>query len=103
MVYRQPFPGSGLASAALGVARERLEALREADAIIRDEFAKSGLDKTVWQYFVAIPDFKAVGGDNARNVTMAVIRAVNTIDAMTATIERIDYDAVERILEPDRC
>ena len=102
MVYRQPFPGPGLGVRCLGaITRERLEALREADAILRDEFAKSGLDKTVWQYFVAIPDFKAVGvRDNARSMGyMAVIRAVNTIDAMTATIERIDYDLLERIAD----
>lgn len=102
MVYRQPFPGPGLGVRCLGaITRDRLEALREADAILRDEFAKSGLDKTVWQYFVAIPDFKAVGvRDNARSMGyMAVIRAVNTIDAMTATIERIDYDLLERIAD----
>ena len=102
MVYRQPFPGPGLGVRCIGaITRDRLEALREADAILRDEFAKSGLDKTVWQYFVAIPDFKAVGvRDNARSMGyMAVIRAVNTIDAMTATIERIDYDLLERIAD----
>lgn len=102
LVYRQPFPGPGLGVRCLGaITRDRLEALREADAILRDEFAKSGLDKTVWQYFVAIPDFKAVGvRDNARSMGyMAVIRAVNTIDAMTATIERIDYDLLERIAD----
>ena len=102
MVYRQPFPGPGLGVRCLGaITRERLEALREADAILRDEFAKAGLDKTVWQYFVAIPDFKAVGvRDNARSMGyMAVIRAVNTIDAMTATIERIDYDILEKIVD----
>ena len=102
MVYRQPFPGPGLGVRCLGaITRDRLEALREADAILRDEFARSGLDKTVWQYFVAIPDFKAVGvRDNARSMGyMAVIRAVNTIDAMTATIERIDYDLLERIAD----
>ena len=102
LVYRQPFPGPGLGVRCLGaITRDRLEALREADAILRDEFARSGLDKTVWQYFVAIPDFKAVGvRDNARSMGyMAVIRAVNTIDAMTATIERIDYDLLERIAD----
>ncbi|MBQ8280105.1 MAG: glutamine-hydrolyzing GMP synthase [Roseburia sp.] len=102
MVYRQPFPGPGLGVRCLGaITRDRLEALREADAILRDEFAKAGLDKKVWQYFVAIPDFKAVGvRDNARSMGyMAVIRAVNTIDAMTATIERIDYDLLEKIVD----
>ena len=102
MVYRQPFPGPGLGVRCLGaITRDRLEALREADAILREEFANAGLDKKVWQYFVAIPDFKAVGvRDNARSMGyMAVIRAVNTIDAMTATIERIDYDLLEKIVD----
>ena len=102
MVYRQPFPGPGLGVRCLGaITRERLEALRESDAILRDEFAKAGLDKKVWQYFTVIPDFKAVGvRDNARSMGyMCVIRAVNTIDAMTATIERIDYDILEKIAD----
>ncbi len=102
MVYRQPFPGPGLGVRCLGaITRERLEALRESDAILREEFAKAGLDKKVWQYFTVIPDFKAVGvRDNARSMGyMVVIRAVNTIDAMTATIERIDYDILERIVD----
>lgn len=102
MVYRQPFPGPGLGVRCLGaITRERLEALRESDAILRDEFAKAGLDKKVWQYFTVVPDFKAVGvRDNARSMGyMCVIRAVNTIDAMTATIERIDYDILEKIAD----
>ena len=102
MVYRQPFPGPGLGVRCLGaITRDRLEALREADAILRDEFAKAGLDKKVWQYFVAVPDFKAVGVRNHERSMgyMAVIRAVNTIDAMTATIERIDYDLLEKIVD----
>ena len=102
MVYRQPFPGPGLGVRCLGaITRDRLEALREADAILRDEFAKAGLDKTVWQYFTVVPDFKAVGvRDNARSMGyMVVIRAVNTVDAMTATIERIDYDILEKIAD----
>ena len=102
MVYRQPFPGPGLGVRCLGaITRERLEALRESDAILREEFAKAGLDKTVWQYFTVVPDFKAVGvRDNARSMGyMCVIRAVNTIDAMTATIERIDYDILEKIAD----
>ena len=102
MVYRQPFPGPGLGVRCLGaITRERLAALRESDAILRDEFAKAGLDKTVWQYFTVVPDFKAVGvRDNARSMGyMCVIRAVNTIDAMTATIERIDYDILEKIAD----
>ena len=102
MVYRQPFPGPGLGVRCLGaITRERLEALREADAILRDEFAKAGLDKKVWQYFTVVPDFKAVCvRDNARSMGyMVVIRAVNTIDAMTASIERIDYDILEKIAD----
>ncbi len=102
MVYRQPFPGPGLGVRCLGaITRDRLEALREADAILREEFAKAGLDKKVWQYFTVVPDFKAVGvRDNARSMGyMVVIRAVNTVDAMTATIERIDYDILERIVD----
>ena len=102
MVYRQPFPGPGLGVRCLGaITRDRLEALRESDAILREEFAKAGLDKKVWQYFTVVPDFKAVGvRDNARSMGyMVVIRAVNTIDAMTATIERIDYDILEKICD----
>ena len=100
MVYRQPFPGPGLGVRCLGaITRDRLEALRESDAILREEFAKCGLDKKVWQYFTVVPDFKAVGVRNHERSMgyMVVIRAVNTIDAMTATIERIDYDILEKI------
>ena len=100
MVYRQPFPGPGLGVRCLGaITRERLEALRESDAILREEFAKYGLDKKVWQYFTVVPDFKAVGVRNYERSMgyMVVIRAVNTIDAMTASIERIDYDILENI------
>lgn len=102
MVYRQPFPGPGLGVRCLGaITRDRLEALRESDAILREEFAKAGLDKKVWQYFTVVPDFKAVGvRDNGRSMGyMVVIRAVNTVDAMTATIERIDYDILEKIAD----
>ena len=102
MVYRQPFPGPGLGVRCLGaITRDRLEALRESDAILREEFAKAGLDKKVWQYFTVVPDFKAVGvRDNARSMGyMVVIRAVNTIDAMTATIERLDYDFLEKVVD----
>lgn len=102
MVYRQPFPGPGLGVRCLGaITRERLEAVRESDAILREEFAKAGLDKKVWQYFTVVPDFKAVGvRDNARSMGyMVVIRAVNTIDAMEASIERIDYDILEKIAD----
>ncbi len=100
MVYRQPFPGPGLGVRCLGaITRDRLEALRESDAILREEFAKTGLDRKVWQYFTVVPDFKAVGVRNHERSMgyMVVIRAVNTVDAMTATIERIDYDILENI------
>ena len=102
MVYRQPFPGPGLGVRCLGaITRDRLEAVRESDAILRDEFEKAGLDKKVWQYFTVVPDFKAVGvRDNARSMGyMVVIRAVNTIDAMTASVEKIDYDILEKIAD----
>ena len=100
MVYRQPFPGPGLGVRCLGaITRDRLEAVRESDAILREEFAKAGLDKKVWQYFTAVPDFKSVGvKNNARSFDWTVIiRAVNTIDAMTATIEPIDWDILQQI------
>ena len=100
MVYRQPFPGPGLGVRCLGaITRDRLEAVRESDAILREEFAKAGLDKKVWQYFTAVPDFKSVGvKNNARSFDWTVIiRAVNTVDAMTATIEPIDWDILQRI------
>lgn len=102
MVYRQPFPGPGLGVRCLGaIIRERLEAVRESDAILREEFANAGLDKKVWQYFTIVPDFKSVGvRDNARCFDYPVIiRAVNTVDAMTATIERIDYDVLQKITD----
>lgn len=102
MVYRQPFPGPGLGVRCLGaITRDRLEAVREADAILREEFAKAGLDKKVWQYFTVVPDFKSVGvRDNARSFEYPVIiRAVNTIDAMTATVERIDWDVLLKITD----
>ncbi|MBQ7343021.1 MAG: glutamine-hydrolyzing GMP synthase [Alistipes sp.] len=100
MVYRQPFPGPGLGVRCLGaITRDRLEAVRESDAILREEFAKAGLDKKVWQYFTAVPDFKSVGvKNNARSFDWTVIiRAVNTVDAMTATIEPLDWDVLQRI------
>ena len=102
MVYRQPFPGPGLGVRCLGaITRERLEAVRESDAILREEFEKAGLDKTVWQYFTIVPDFKSVGvRDNARSFEYPVIlRAVNTVDAMTATIEQIDYSVLLKITD----
>lgn len=100
MVYRQPFPGPGLGVRCLGaITRDRLEAVRESDAILREEFAKAGLQGKVWQYFTLIPDTKSVGvKDNARSYEWpVVIRAVNTIDAMTATIEHIDWPILDKI------
>ena len=102
MVYRQPFPGPGLGVRCLGaITRERLEAVRESDAILREEFARAGLDKTVWQYFTVVPDFKSVGvRNNARSYDYHVIlRAVNTVDAMTATIEQVDWAILMRITD----
>ncbi|MGN0466179.1 MAG: glutamine-hydrolyzing GMP synthase [Lachnospiraceae bacterium] len=102
MVYRQPFPGPGLGVRCLGaITRDRLEAVRESDAILREEFAKAGLDKKVWQYFTVVPDFKSVGvKNNARSFDyMVIIRAINTIDAMSATIERIDWDVLQKITD----
>ena len=100
MVYRQPFPGPGLGVRCLGaITRDRLNALREADAILRDEFDKNGLAEKVWQYFVIIPDIKSVGvKDEGRYEGWpAIIRAVNTKDAMTATIEEIPYAVLHKI------
>ena len=100
MVYRQPFPGPGLGVRCLGaITRDRLHALREADAILREEFANSGLAEKVWQYFIAIPDIKSVGvKDESRYEGWpAIIRAVNTKDAMTATIEEIPYPVLHKI------
>ena len=100
MVFRQPFPGPGLGVRCLGaITRERLEAVRESDAILREEFEKAGLDKQVWQYFTAVPDFKSVGVRNHERCFEypVIIRAVNTVDAMTATIERVDWEILERI------
>lgn len=100
MVYRQPFPGPGLGVRCLGaITKERLEAVREADAILREEFANAGLDKKVWQYFTVVPDFKSVGvRDNTRTFEYPVIiRAINTVDAMTATIEELDWPILHKI------
>ena len=94
MVYRQPFPGPGLGVRCLGaITRDRLHALREADAILREEFAKNGLAGKVWQYFIAVPDVKSVGVKDGKRYEgwPAIIRAVNTTDAMSATIEEIPY------------
>ena len=102
MVYRQPFPGPGLGVRCLGaITRERLEAVRESDAILREEFARAGLDKKVWQYFTVVPDFKSVGMKNHERVFeyMVIVRAINTVDAMTATVEKVDWEVLERITE----
>ncbi len=101
MVDRQPFPGPGLGVRCLGaITRDRLNALREADAILREEFDKCGLNKTVWQYFISIPDMKSVGVRNSERYEgwPAIIRAVNTKDAMTATIEEIPYEILHKIV-----
>ena len=100
MVYRQPFPGPGLGVRCLGaITRDRLHALREADAILREEFDKNGLAEKVWQYFIAIPDIKSVGVRDGKRYEgwPAIIRAVNTTDAMTATIEEIPYSILHHI------
>ena len=100
MVYRQPFPGPGLGVRCLGaITRDRLEALREADAILREEFNNCGLAEKTWQYFIAIPDIKSVGvkDDSRYEGWPAIIRAVNTKDAMTATIEEIPYPVLHKI------
>ena len=101
MVYRQPFPGPGLGVRCLGaITRDRLHALREADAILREEFDKCGLAEHVWQYFIAVPDVKSVGVRNEMRYEgwPAIIRAVNTVDAMTATIEEIPYPVLHKIV-----
>ena len=100
MVYRQPFPGPGLGVRCLGaITRDRLHALREADAILREEFDINGLAEKVWQYFIAVPDIKSVGvKDEARYEGWpAIIRAVNTTDAMSATIEEIPYAVLHKV------
>lgn len=102
MVYRQPFPGPGLGVRCLGaITRDRLEAVRESDAILREEFAKNGLEGKVWQYFTAVPDFKSVGvKDGARTFAYPVIiRAVNTVDAMTATVEDVPFALLQHITD----
>ncbi len=100
MVYRQPFPGPGLGVRCLGaITRDRLEAVRESDAILREEFAKNGLEGKVWQYFTVVPDFKSVGvKDGKRTFAYPVIlRAVNTKDAMTATVEDVPFALLQHI------
>ena len=102
MVYRQPFPGPGLGVRCLGaITRDRLHALREADAILREEFDNCGLAESVWQYFIAVPDFKSVGVKNGKRYEgwPAIIRAVNTTDAMSATIEEIPYAILHKITD----
>ena len=102
MVYRQPFPGPGLGVRCLGaITRDRLEAVRESDAILREEFAKNGLEGKVWQYFTAVPDFRSVGvKDGKRTFAFTVIiRAVNTKDAMTATVENVPFELLQHITD----
>ena len=100
MVYRQPFPGPGLGVRCLGaITRDRLEAVRESDAILREEFAKNGLEGKVWQYFTAVPDFRSVGVTDGKR-TFAyplIIRAVITTDAMTATVENVPFELLQHI------
>ncbi|MBR2442645.1 MAG: glutamine-hydrolyzing GMP synthase [Clostridia bacterium] len=100
MVYRQPFPGPGLGVRCLGaITKERLEAVRESDAILREEFANAGLAGKVWQYFTAVPEFRSVGVKNGKRTYAypVIIRAVNTVDAMNATIEEIPYELLHKI------
>lgn len=100
MVFRQPFPGPGLGVRCLGaITRDRLEAVRESDAILREEFAKNGLEGKVWQYFTAVPDFKSVGVKDGKRTFAypVIIRAVNTKDAMTATVENVPFELLEHI------
>ena len=100
MVYRQPFPGPGLCVRCLGaITRDRLEAVRESDAILREEFAKNGLEGKVWQYFTVVPDFKSTGVKNDQRAYdwPVIIRAVNTRDAMTATVENVPFDLLQHI------
>lgn len=102
MVYRQPFPGPGLGVRCLGaITRDRLECVRESDAILREEFAKNGLEGKVWQYFTAVPEFKSVGvKDGKRTYAYPVIlRAVNTVDAMTATVENVPFELLQHITD----
>ena len=102
MVYRQPFPGPGLGVRCLGaITRDRLECVRESDAILREEFAKNGLQGKVWQYFTAIPDIKSTGVKEGKRYEgyPVIIRAVNTKDAMTATVENVPFELLQHITE----
>ena len=100
MVYRQPFPGPGLGVRCVGaITRDRLEAVRESDAILREEFANAGLAGKVWQYFTIVPDFRSVGVKDGKRVDEwpVVLRAVNTRDAMTATVEELPWELMKKI------
>ena len=102
MVYRQPFPGPGLGVRCVGaITRDRLEAVRESDAILREEFVKAGLDKTVWQYFTVVPPITSTGVRDGRRVDAwpVVIRAVNTVDAMSATVPQIEWPLLMKITD----
>lgn len=102
MVYRQPFPGPGLGVRCLGaITRDRLEAVRESDAILREEFAKNGLEGKVWQYFTVVPDFKSVGVKEGKRTFEypVILRAVNTKDAMTATVEDVPFALLQHITD----
>ena len=102
MVYRQPFPGPGLGVRCLGaITRDRLECVRESDAILREEFAKNGLEGKVWQYFTIVPDFKSVGVQNGKRTFAwpVILRAVNTKDAMTATVQDIPFELLQHITQ----
>lgn len=102
MVFRQPFPGPGLGVRCLGaITRDRLEAVRESDAILREEFAKAGLEGKVWQYFTAIPDFRSTGVKDGKRCFEwpVIVRAVNTVDAMTATVEPLDFAVLSKITD----
>ena len=102
MVFRQPFPGPGLGVRCLGaITRDRLEAVRESDAILREEFAKAGLEGKVWQYFTAIPDFRSTGVKDGKRCFEwpVIVRAVNTVDAMTATVDPLDFAVLSKITD----
>lgn len=102
MVYRQPFPGPGLGVRCLGaITRDRLECVRESDAILREEFAKNGLEGKVWQYFTAVPEFRSVGVKDGKRTYAypVIIRAVNTVDAMTATVEEVPFALLKHITD----
>ena len=100
MVERQPFPGPGLGVRCLGaITRDRLAALRESDAILREEIAAAGLDKKIWQFFTVVPDFRSTGVRDGKRAFdwPVIVRAVNTVDAMTATVPEISYETLKKI------